>query len=133
MSTNTPWVALLDEDEDDLIFWKYGFDSWADHLQLQCFTSVNEFWRNWSKSAQKPTLIIIAELSPSGDEKDRLLAFLNHECCQQSKVFLVTDLIQEDEYESYRELGAADCFHCPTNTNELQRHIAAFNQYAALA
>jgi hypothetical protein len=132
MSTNAPWVALLDEDEDDLIFWQYGFDSWADQLQLQCFASLSEFWDEWNRSAQKPTLIIIAELSPLGDAKDRLSNLLNHECCRQAKVFLFTDLIQEEEYDSYRKLGAVDCFRCPTNTNELRRHIAAFNRYAAV-
>jgi DNA-binding response OmpR family regulator len=123
MESTNPWIAFLNEDEDDVIFWQYGFNNWAQGLNLHWFKNTNEFWAGNTLLAQKPAFILQAELFPLEQDRDQLKIFLQQASSQQVPVFLVASTIQEEEREQYREWGVTDCLLYPCSVDELRKCI----------
>ncbi|GAB3756854.1 response regulator [Spirosoma pomorum] len=123
MESTNPWIAFLNEDEDDVIFWQYGFKNWAKDLNLHWFKSANEFWDKSALLSQKPAFILQAELFPLEQDRDRLKSFVQQANSQRVPVFLVTSSIQEGERDQYIEWGITDCLLYPCTVDELRKCI----------
>jgi DNA-binding response OmpR family regulator len=117
------WVALLDGDEDDFVFWQYGFQTWAADVELKWFVAAELFLSEACKAECKPMAIILDGIVPKGEEKTWLSTFLGHVCCHDTPVFMLAGQFKEEDQQSYLALGATGYLIKPTSSEELQKII----------
>lgn len=135
MDIHKDWVALLDEDEDDHLFWQHGFRSWAIHLELHCFRSVHAFLSAAALGKPNPVALLMDGVVPSGEEPKWLSTLLLHPSCEQACLIMLSEEFNDQPHQKYLQLGATDHLIKPVNLVELQasvltvsRHIAARRQ-----
>ena len=126
-----PWVALLDEDEDDYIYWQHGFRSWAQHLDLYWFSSVTEFLSATSLGKDKPVALVMDGVVPSGEEMKWLSMLLLHPSCQQACLIMLSEEVAELQRETYLRLGASDYLQKPARLTELQKVVSTVSGHIA--
>ncbi|WP_157816183.1 response regulator [Spirosoma pollinicola] len=131
MNTLKPWVALLDEDEDDYIFWQHGFRSWAQHLDLHWFSSVTEFLSATSLGNDKPVALVMDGVIPNGEEMKWLSTLLLHPSCQQACLIMLSAEVTEAERAAYLRLGASDHLQKPMHLDELQLVVSTVSSHIA--
>lgn len=126
------WVALLDEDEDDYLFWQHGFGSWATHLELHWFGSIEAFLRAAALARSNPAALVMDGVAPRGEETKWLGRMLLHPRCAQSCIIMLSEQMQDEQHQAFMSLGATDHLLKPVSIAELQatvltvsRHIAA--------
>ena len=123
MRTTAYWVALLDEDEDDFLFWQHGFRTWAAEGELKWFVSAERFLDEAIKAATKPSAIVLDGVVPKGEEAAWLKTFLTHVCCKNIPVFMLVGQAKEEDRQCYLDQGATDYLIKPTSSEELQEII----------
>lgn len=123
MSTSTYWVALLDEDEDDFVFWQHGFRNWATEGELKWFISAERFLNEAIDASTKPSAIVLDGVVPKEQEATWLKTFLTHVCCENIPVFILVGQAKEDDRQRYLDQGATDYLIKPTSSAELQKII----------
>jgi len=123
MDTIKPWVALLDADEDDYVFWQHGFGSWAQHLELYWFNSVSAFLSATSLGKDTPVALVMDGVIPDGEEMKWLSTLLLHPSCQQACLIMLSAEVDDQQREASVRLGAADHLQKPSNIHELQTMI----------
>lgn len=135
MELSKPWVALLDEDEDDYLFWQHGFHSWATHLELHWFSSVDAFIIAAGLGKSNPVALVIDGVVPRGEETKWLSTMLLHPSCQDACLIMLSEELEEAKHQRYMQLGAADHLIKPSTMNDLKisvltvsGHIAAHQQ-----
>ena len=131
MDSLKPWVALLDEDEDDYLLWQYGFRSWAQHLELYWFSSVAEFLSATSLGKDKPVALVMDGVFPRGDEMKWLSTLLLHPVYQQACLIVLSADVDEQQREASLRIGASDHLTKPTCLDELQTAILTVNNHIA--
>ena len=126
------WVALLDEDEEDYVFWQYGFQAWAIHLDLHWFSSLSAFLSATALGKSTPVALVMDGVIPRGEETNWLSTLLLHPSCRQSCMIMLSGELKEQEHQLWLNLGATDHLLKPTNLDELKtsvltvsRHISA--------
>ena len=124
MTESKPWVALLDEDEDDYLFWQYGFNSWASHLDLRWFTSVHDFLSEAALGKSNPVALVLDGVVPRGEETKWLSTMLLHPSCQQACLIMLSAQLEELQHERYMRLGAADHLIKPISSDDLKTSIS---------
>ena len=132
MNTDRAWVALLDEDEDDFLFWQHGFQRWAGEVELMWFKTAESFLVA-TASGPKPIAVVLDGVVPPGEEEAWLSKFLINDCCQNTPIFMLTEQFKEDDQQLYLELGATDYLIKPTNRGELQRIVIKVSGYQSTA
>lgn len=132
MNTDRVWIALLDEDEDDFLFWQHGFQSWAGDVELRWFKSAESFLLE-TTIGPKPIAVVLDGVVPSGEEEAWLSKFLVNDCCQNTAIFMLTEQFNEDDQQIYLALGATDYLIKPTNRAELQRLVIKVSGYQPTA
>ncbi|QDK77786.1 response regulator [Spirosoma sp. KCTC 42546] len=120
IDTPTPWIALLDDDEDDFMFWQYGFDNWAKTISLKWFVSAESFLGEAAKAANRPTAIVLDGVVPTDDQEAWLTTFLGHVCCQNIPVFMLSGQFNQEQQQRFLALGASGYLVKPTSFQELQ-------------
>ena len=130
MNANQQWVAFLTEDEDDFAYWQYGFNAWAAHLRLEWFATGDSFFARPGLVEFRPTALLLDGLMPMSEEPQWLRRILDHDCCQNLHVVMLSDLFLDDEQQLYLNMGAAACLTKPTNQDELQRAILSISRPA---
>lgn len=130
MNTNRQWVALLTEDEDDFAYWQFGFTSWANHLKIEWFATGNAFFDRSDLAISPPAVLLLDGLIPSNDEPQWLRRILEHDCCQNLAVIMLSDQFTESEYEQYTALGARAFVIKPASQLELEKAVLSVSQYA---
>ncbi len=123
METIKSWVALLDEDEDDYLFWQHGFRSWATHLELHCFKSVHSFLSATSLGQSKPVALIMDGVVPRGEETKWLSTMLLHPSCAQSCLIMLSEELEEAKHQAYMQLGATDHLIKPVSMHDLEASV----------
>lgn len=118
-----PWIALLDDDEDDFTFWHYGVQTWAQPVVLNWFKSAEFFLAEAAQKESKPMAIILDGIVPEDDQERWLTTFLGHVCCQNIPIFILTGQFNQSEKERFLELGATDYLLKPSTTQELHNLI----------
>lgn len=131
MDTLKPWVALLDADEDDYLFWQHGFRSWAQHLDLHWFSSVSAFLSATSLGKDKPVALVIDGVIPSGEEMKWLSTLLLHPSCQQACLIMLSAEVADPQRKASLRLGASDHLPKPTHLDELQSVVLTVCNYIA--
>lgn len=131
MEASKDWVALLDEDEDDHLFWQHGFRSWATHLDLRCFNSLHAFIAAASLGRSNPVALLIDGLAPRGEEAKWLSTLLLHPSCEQACLIMLSEEFEDQAHENYLRLGAADHLIKPANLDELQISVGRVNEHLA--
>ncbi|RZK36972.1 MAG: hypothetical protein EOO61_09620 [Hymenobacter sp.] len=131
MNTNKPWVALLDEDEDDHVFWRYGFETWATHLDLRWFTTVHAFVTAAALGKSNPTALVMGSVVPRGEEVQWLSTMLLHPSCQQACLPMLSDDMREQKHRTYMDLGATDHLVKPVTTDELKASVFKVSEHIA--
>ncbi|MFD2937310.1 response regulator [Spirosoma flavum] len=131
MEANKPWVALLDEDEDDYVFWQHGFQSWASHLELQWFTSVPAFLSATSLGKSRPVALVMDGVVPRGEETKWLSTILLHPSCEQACMIMLSSQVNDQEREAYMRLGATDHLIKPINLDQLQSVVSTVSDHVA--
>ncbi|SFE89980.1 response regulator [Spirosoma endophyticum] len=136
MNDTKPWVDLLDEDEDDYLFWQYGFNSWGSHLDLRWFTSVHAFLSEAALGKTNPVALVLDGVVPRGEETKWLSTMLLHPSCQQACLTMLSAQIEELPHERYMRIGATDHLIKPVSSNDLNvlistvvGHIEAHQQH----
>ena len=130
MNVNQQWVALLTEDEDDFLYWQHGFDSWATHLRLEWFASGNAFFARPELLHDKPTILLLDGLMPRDEEVTWLAKILNHDCCQNVHVIVLSDHFVDNQQQTFLNIGATACMLMPTSQEELQQAVAKISSYS---
>lgn len=120
IQTPTPWIALLDDDEDDFMFWQYGFENWSKTIALKWFVSAEAFLGEAAKAASKPTAIVLDGVIPANDQESWLTTFLAHVCCQNIPIFMLTGQFNQEQQQRFLALGATGYLLKPTSFQELQ-------------
>ncbi|AUD06739.1 response regulator [Spirosoma pollinicola] len=131
MDTLKPWVALLDEDVDDYIFWQHGFRRWAQHLDLYWFSSVTEFLSATSLGHDKPVALVMDGVVPDGEEMKWLSTLLLHPSCQQACLIMLSAEVTQPQREAYLRLGASDHLQKPVRLQELQEIVSTVSTHIA--
>ena len=129
MNMLKPWVALLDEDEDDYIFWQHGFRNWAQHLDLYWFSSVTEFLSATSLGKDKPVALVIDGVMPNGEEMKWLSTLLLHPSCQQACLIMLSAEVAEPQRAAYLRLGAMDHLQKPMHLDELKAVVTTVSSH----
>ncbi|GAB3780683.1 hypothetical protein GCM10028818_33360 [Spirosoma horti] len=131
MNTIKPWVALLDADEDDYIFWQHGFSSWAQHLELYWFNSISAYFSATSLGKDTPVALVMDGVIPDGEEMKWLSTLLLHPSCQQACLIMLSAEVDEQQREASLRLGAADHLQKPSNLNDLQAAVSKVSSHVA--
>ncbi|QMW02706.1 response regulator [Spirosoma foliorum] len=118
-----PWIALLDDDEDDFTFWQYGVETWAKPVVLKWFLSAESFLAEASRASSKPTAIVLDGIVPDDDQESWLTTFLGHMCCQNIPIFILAGQFSQAHQERFLALGATGYLLKPSSTDELQAVI----------
>lgn len=131
MEASKAWVALLDEDEDDYVFWQHGFDSWATHLELHWFPSAHAFLAASGLGKSNPAALLIDGVVPRGEEIKWLSTLLLHPSCEWTCLIMLSEEMEEESHQNYLRLGAADHFIKPVNLDELQASVLRVSGHVA--
>ncbi|WP_052731206.1 response regulator [Spirosoma radiotolerans] len=123
MNTTAYWVALLDEDEDDFVFWQHGFRTWATEGELKWYSSAERFLSEATASPTKPSAIVLDGVVPKGEEAAWLKTFLSHICCANTPVFMLVGQSNEEDRQRYLDQGATDYLIKPTSSEELEKIV----------
>ncbi|GAB3727681.1 hypothetical protein [Spirosoma lituiforme] len=132
MSTNRQWVALLTEDEDDFAYWQFGFKNWTNHLQVEWFATGDAFFERADLATAPPAVLLLDGLIPSNDEPHWLRRILEHECCQNLVVIMLSDQFTEEEQRQYKALGASAFMIKPESQLELETAVLFIRQFATV-
>ena len=132
MERTKPWVALLDEDEDDYVFLQHGFGAWARQVDLRWFASVPAFVSAAALGQSTPVALVMGSVVPKGEEVQWLSTLLLLPSCQQGCLIMLSAAMEEKTHQTYMDLGATDHLLKPTSLDELyvvittvSRHIAS--------
>ncbi|GAB4036098.1 hypothetical protein [Spirosoma gilvum] len=117
------WIAFLDADEEDFLFWQFGFKKWANTIELQWFPSAQAFLSVVHQNERKPRAMILDGIVPHGEERDWLTTFLSHACCQHIPIYLLAAEYNPDEQKDYIDLGATEYLTKPNTTVELEQIV----------
>ncbi|AUD04243.1 hypothetical protein CWM47_21805 [Spirosoma pollinicola] len=131
MDTIKPWVALLDADEDDYLFWQHGFRRWAQHLELYWFSSVAEFISATSLGNDKPVALVMDGVVPDGEEIKWLSTLLLHPSCQKACLIMLSGEVIEQQRIDYLRLGATDHLQKPVHLDDLQVVVLTVSNHIA--
>ncbi|RZM21864.1 MAG: hypothetical protein EOO88_31180 [Pedobacter sp.] len=131
MDTVKPWVALLDADKDDFLFWQHGFRAWAQHLDLYWFTSVSAFLSATSLGKDTPVALVMDGVVPDGQEMKWLSTLLLHPSCQQACLIMLSAEIDDQQREASLRLGSADHLQKPSYLHELEATILQVSTHIA--
>ncbi|GAB3804994.1 hypothetical protein GCM10028819_37400 [Spirosoma humi] len=123
MDTIKPWVALLDADEDDYVFWQHGFLSWAQHLELYWFNSISAYLTATSLGKDMPVALVMDGVIPDGEEMKWLSTLLLHPSCQRACLIMLSAEVDDQQREASVQLGAADHLQKPSSLDELKASI----------
>ncbi|MBD2755084.1 hypothetical protein [Spirosoma validum] len=129
MNTSGQWVAMLTEDEDDYLFWQYGFKAWAAHFRLEWFATGNAFFERQALQQNRPGALLLNGLIPLSEEPNWLAKILKHVCCQGLNVIILADLFPDDQRQMYMSLGAVECMILPTTQRELEQAVRKIIAY----
>lgn len=132
MDNSKSWVALLDEDEDDHVYWQYGFGTWATHLDLRWFTTVHDFVLAAALGNANPAALIMGSVVPRGEEVKWLNTMLLHPSCQQACLIMLSADMGEQKHWTYMDLGATDHLVKPVTTDELKASVFRISEHIAL-
>ena len=124
------WVALLDSDEDDFIFWQHGFGLWADHLELKWFETPEDFLDVVKAPAHKPAALIMDGVVPRGQEPTMLEAFLKHPDVKGVGIFMLSQQYIDHEHQTFLDMGATDHLIKPNNHEELKHVVLRVSEHA---
>lgn len=125
------WIAFLDEDEEDFLFWQFGFRQWANTIELKWFPSAEAFLTDAPLIKTKPNAMILDGIVPYGSEKAWLTTFLGHACCQHIPIYLLSAQYNPSEQEEYLELGAAEYLIKPSTAEDLHQTVQKVMGYLA--
>ncbi|MVM28438.1 response regulator [Spirosoma sp. HMF4905] len=117
-----PWVALLDEDEEDYVFWQHGFVSWATHLDVRWFGSPHSFLSAASLSQSKPSALLLDGVVPRQEDLHWLSTLLLHPSCEQACIIMLSEEFDALKHAAYLRLGATDHLLKPSNLEDM--HVA---------
>ncbi|WP_080054188.1 response regulator [Spirosoma aerolatum] len=117
------WIAFLDADEEDFIFWQFGFKKWGNATELHWFLSAETFLANVTEIKSKPKAMILDGIVPYGSEKAWLTTFLEHVCCQDIPIYLLSAQYNSKDKKDYLDLGAAEYLIKPNTAEELQHTV----------
>ena len=131
MEISTDWVALLDEDEDDYLFWQHGFRSWAAHLEIRWFASAHSFLTAVGLGQANPAALMIDGVAPRGEEIKWLSTLLLHPSCEQACLIMLSEEFEDQAHQSYLRLGATDHIIKPANLTELQASVLTVSRHVA--
>lgn len=131
MNTNRQWVALLSEDEDDFAYWQFGFKNWKNHLEVEWFATGEAFFNRPDLDTSPPVVLLLDGLIPSNDESNWLRRILEHECCQNLAVIMLSDRFTEEEQHQYKSLGASAFMIKPESQIELETAVSFISQLAS--
>ncbi|GAB3770041.1 response regulator [Spirosoma horti] len=123
MNTSAFWVALLDEDEDDFVFWQHGFRTWATEGELKWYSSAERFLNEAITAPTKPSAIVLDGVVPKGEEVAWLKTLLSHVCCENTPVFMLVGQLKEEDRQRYLDQGATDYLIKPTSSEELEKIV----------
>ncbi|GAB4039033.1 response regulator [Spirosoma jeollabukense] len=132
MNTDRAWIALLDEDEDDFLFWRHGFQRWAGEVDLKWFRSAEAFLLA-TATGPKPMAVVLDGVVPTGEEEAWLSKFLVNDCCLNTPVFMLAEQFNEADQQAYQALGATGYLCKPINRDELQRIVIKLIGYQSTA
>ena len=130
MKRDKTWVALLDSDEDDFLFWQHGFSLWADHIALKWFESPEDFLAVIKAPALKPAALIMDGVVPRGQEPTMLSAFLKHPDVKDVRIFMLSQQFIEQEHQTFLAMGATDHLIKPNNHEELKTVVLRVSEQA---
>ncbi|MBD2756585.1 hypothetical protein [Spirosoma validum] len=125
------WVALLDEDEDDYLFWQHGFRSWATHLELHWFSSVHAFLSAAALGKSNPVALVIDGVVPRGEESKWLSTMLLHPSCEKACLIMLSAQLEEPQHQTYLNLGATDHLIKPVTVEELKSTVLRVSGHIA--
>ena len=131
MDTVKPWVALLDADEDDYLFWQHGFGAWATHLDLRWFASVPAFVSGAAMGKSNPVALVMGSVVPRGEEVQWLSTLLLHSSCQQACLIMLSTDMEEKKHRTYMDLGATDHLAKPMTMNDLKTSVLRVSEHIA--
>ena len=131
METTKQWVALLDEDEDDFVYWQHGFNAWATHLEIRWFHSLNAFLSTATLGQSKPVALVLDGIMPRGEEMNWLSTLLLHPSSQQAAIIMLSEEIEQPKHQAYMNLGAADHLRKPHNQEALKEVVLAVSNHVA--
>ena len=119
------WVALLDEDEDedDYLFWQYGFNEWADHLDLRWFHSVNAFLSATHLGQSKPAVLVLDGVVPRGEEAKWISTLMHHASSKQARIIMLSEEMVPQHHQTYMNLGVADHLIKPSSKQMLKEVV----------
>lgn len=117
------WIAFLDADEEDFLFWQFGFKKWADPIELHWFPSAEAFLAYTTELDSKPRAMVLDGIVPYGSDKAWLTTFLEHVCCQHIPIYLLSAQYNSEEKADYLDLGAAEYLVKPNTIEELQHTV----------
>ncbi len=131
MESTKDWVALLDEDEDDFLFWQHGFGAWATHLDLHWFTSVHAFISAAALGKSNPVALVMDGVIPRGEEAQWLSTMLLHPSCVQACLIMLSADIDQEQHQAYMNLGAADHLVKPVSMDDLKASVLRVSGHIA--
>ena len=125
------WVALLDEDEDDYLFWQHGFRSWATHLDLHWFTSVHAFLTAAALGKSNPVALLMDGVVPRNEEHKWLSTMLLHPSCERASMIMLSAEMEDQQHQIYMNLGATDHLIKPVSIEELKHSVLTVSKHIA--
>lgn len=125
------WVALLDEDEDDYLFWQHGFHSWATHLDLYWFSSVHAFLSAAALGKSNPVALVMDGVVPRGEETKWLSTMLLHPSCEKACLIMLSTQLEDQQHQVYMDLGATDHLIKPVSIHELKASVLRVSGHIA--
>ena len=125
------WVALLDQDEDDYLFWQHGFSSWATHLELRWFSSVHTFLLASALGKANPVALLMDGVIPRGEEAKWLSTMRLHPSCQKACFIMLSAELRQEQHQTYLNLGATDHLIKPVSLDELKASVLRVSEHIA--
>ncbi len=117
-------IVMIDDDEDDFLLLKHGFQTYAIGVDLTWFDSPQAFLSaaNWQ---HQPIHLLILDLYLGAETGKHWQAeFLAHECCQSLLIVIYTGSEAPGDRQEMIELGSADFIGKPSTTGQMP-HIVA--------
>ena len=132
MNTNRQWVALLTEDEDDFAYWQFGFLKWASHIQIEWFATGDAFFDRPDLTTSPPAVLLLDGLIPTNDEPHWLHRILEHDCCRELAIIMLSDNFTDDEQRQFKAIGATAFIIKPANQLELEKAVLSVSKHAVV-
>ncbi len=115
-------IVMIDDDEDDFLLLRNGFQTFAPDITLAWFDSPQDFLAAQSRPYQPIHLLVLDLYLGAETGKHWQAEFLAHECCRNTPIVIYTGSEAPGDRREMMELGATDFIQKVSGAGQMQ-HI----------